>query len=597
MKKTLSILAVLTVCIFCIFADQITYRRDSEEVQTYYELRHLCSSQGPDPVFPITGSQLLNLVKELDSSKLGSYGRELYENLVQQLESPKHDFSYKDSWLDLELPFYATLRGRTSDTYIDGLMSDYLLFDMQSTKSGHGMDAKLAIGENFAGRFNFCLQLKDSEHFRNQKFLFISPFFPFKETDEDHKPFNTYASVGNDKLNLIVGRDRTSAGNGKTGNIAFGDNFIYQDFAKFSAVSYPFSYDLTVYEFDNQGTSNFDMRPICHDEPFQVVVSHRFSVALAKFINVSAYESVLTYGDSFSVIKAINPFQVLHNTYAFRHSSNNNFCGAEINASIKNFDVSLNIMLDQWQFPGEIDNQGGPGEIAPNALALQLNTTGVWEFDKGILQAYAEGVYTSPVCYLKEIKGKDKNGVYWYKQDLLVGNNYANFGNVEFLGYKYGPDTIAIGLGSSYKESKWNISTDLLFMERGSYGKRHDMIIFGNSKTQGVGEYAWTDEDIANGIDKLQYTFDYTDEQSKDYLNLLHKPITFNGEELEYTIKATVKGSYKFDESFTLNAGLGFIHVKNLCNQPGQVLNDVQFTVSAKLDAFPWIVKGITALR
>ena len=592
MKKAVTFFLVLIVSVFCIFADQLTYRRDSKEVVSYYQLRHLCSIQSPDPVFPISGSQLLGLLKELDRSKLGDYGLELYNNLVKELEEPEHDFSYKDTSLDLEIPLYAVLKGRTSDQYIDSKMGEYLLFDIQSTDTGCGFDAKIDIGENFAGRFNFCLRINDTEKFRNNKLMFVSPFFVFNETEEVHKPYQAYISVGNKTLNLIVGRDRTSAGNGKTGNIAFGDNFVYQDFAKFSAVSYPFSYDLTIYEFDNQQGSNFNIQPVCHDEPFQAVISHRFSAAMSKHFNFSLYESTLTFGDSFAAIKAINPFHILHNTYSFNNANINNFFGVEFNFSIKNFEISINGMLDQFQFSGEIGNQ--PGEIAPNAVALQLNTSGVWELCNGILEAYAEGVFTSPVCYLKEIKGRNQQGVYWYQQDLLVGNLYDNPGNVGFLGYKYGPGTIAVGLGSSYKTSDWSISSDILFMERGSFGKRHDITLFGNSKKQGT---EWTDEDIANGIDKIQYTFDLTDEESREYIKAFHLPITLGDEKIEYTVKATVKGSYQFDESFSIAGGFGFIHVKNFCNQDRNELNDFQFSISAKLDLFPWIVKGTHAVE
>lgn len=455
MKKFVVVLVMVCFAISSAFAWQENYRQSSDEVQTFYVLRRLSGTSTAEPMFPITSSQLLSMVKSLDTSRFGSVAMEMYDDLVERLSSPSVLLSIDDMGFDFDMPILMYQNSKTSDPYY------YTLADRPNLLA-------LKLTFNLTPHFTTLFDLnfaKGDQYLEPTDTIFILPKAYRNQEMGLMIPDVAYGSLGTDTLNLTVGRDRISSGMGFTGNLGFGDNFIYDDYMKFSFVKGKVSYDMTMVTYDDAQTGHIDF-----NNDRKNTVNHRLTFTVGDLVTLTGFEGAVIYTDS--VIddpRYLNPFMLIHNYYTFESGNTNNFFGVDVAINTK-FGLSANgqIYFDQIMNSFETEESG------VNAMAYLANVAYTKELKHGILSLYAEDVYTSLNCYLKEsdpfygIPGQmysneqvdmimQLTGVWWLMDKVN-------------LGYKYGTDVNAYAAGASYMFKGNTISADFYYLSKGPFG-------------------------------------------------------------------------------------------------------------------------------
>lgn len=560
MKKGLLVLLIVC-CLFPVFALQNTFGPSSDE---YRDLMTLCSVSGVRPaimVLPITAEQMLRIMDSIPVSKLDDVSKRLYDDLRNSLESPSvvidqvlgnggfaADFAIETSFQAIkqsasEFDFLVAKKDRKPMLLIgaDIFFNDFLYanFTLDVTDIDNG-----ATYGSTEGYKTYTTNLMKKLGIQNN----IDFTFP-------HKAF---VSIGTGGMNLTVGRDRLSLGNGKTGNLVLGDNLWFQDFAKASVVSGTLSYGFTVMSFENSFANNH--LKIANDYTVsrarQMVFLHDLSFRPASWLSLSLSEGALVYGTTALMdLRKLNPFFILHNVFDYSDGTGknlgnmNNFFGFELSAALPcGFAVNSQFVFDQIQLSGEHGSDN-----PQSAYGVLLNVTKSGSLFNGVYDAYLEGVYTSPNLYLKE-EGVDCKE-YW-NMDLIVGKKlyWTTAGNddVSYLGYKHGPDSVAIGAGFDWRDNKGlEIDFSALYRIHGGQG-----IKFYESQR---------DTTITYGED----------------------PDMITGDNPERRLVLDLCVSKAFDDYLELEGEVGFIHAANYRNATSS-FTDLQFAVSAtlKVDGF-----------
>ena len=562
MKRFLTVLALWAVLVFALWANQTTYAQNSPEVQLYLALRAMAGTSGLDPMYPVTGDQLLNLLSKVDTGRLDSDAQALYSGLVAALEGTGRDFSYDEIGIDLSV--YAGGQGY-ANSYPTGNPGrwDYA-WPLKDRLPVYGVRSQVYFGESFTAMFQLDRMENDSYEFRNKNLALSHPFVGDKEV---HSPYFTYGSLGGKILNLQIGRDKLSMGNGSSGNLGISDNLISQDYLKFSAITYPIAYDMTFIAFGvNRGDDPQEVGDYSFKMPEQMVVNHRLSLAVTSFLTVSIYEGMLQYGTSvLTDPRTLSPFMILHNLFTFDNNCNNYFGGDVTVATGGGIQLSLQFLLDQFQFTGEIGDH--PETSPPNAYGMLAGVSGHWMAGGGVLGAYMEGIYTSPVCYLKEIHGRSgEDTEHYYDQDFLVGNPYWNISDMAWMGHEIGPDSVALQLGASYCAADWTIGFWGRYRATGSYN-------------------AWNQQYLLLGQDIFDSSSPTYQEDCAAYLNAL-SPFCLGDDVPEHRLTLSLEGSAKVFDAVDLVAKVRWQHAWNYRNSQGAVFDSLQATIGFTVDVF-----------
>lgn len=467
---------MFSAVLFNLCAWQNTYKSSDPEYRNLMILKTMSGVNLPDVTTPVSAEQMKNLLETIDAGKLNGRAREIYDNLYEELCHPDVLFKFNDVGGDLKfalLPFevIGNLGDKTSTGFYRDVISRYDLYDL---------DASLFISKNFYGRMvaNGSKIEGKEKSFSDGNFIFNSVFQP--DGISQAWPDIAFGSAGNGTLNLIVGRDRLSAGNGMTGNMYLSENRKYDDFAKFSAVSYPLAYDFTTVMYDgftkdsDFENGDYKLRTTDFDDPKKVLFIHRFSATVLKKITLSAYEGAVIYGDDmWSDVRALNPFMFIHNNGTYYTGNTNNFAGIEIDAAIcQGVNANLQIMVDQFKLSSEKANSG------ETQYGILANANGAWNKGKGVLTAYVEGVYASKGLYLKELSNKNfgynynDNEFFFAQTDMVTGNKRFSGEKDElaYLGYPDGGDLAKFSIGAAYILENMEFDVDAAITAKGVYG-------------------------------------------------------------------------------------------------------------------------------
>lgn len=555
-KKVAIVLFLLVVAISGLSAWQETYNAESPEYQNLMSLARMAGRQFPEFTLPASGSQLLQFLDLIDRSSLNPAAQEIYDELHSELAAPTVLLDLGTVAVDLYAGIGVQALMQPEDTASQVLEEDWL-YQYRDRIPNNVLGAGFWWGKNFAARFYMDSLSSKSDAGFSSPFAFTSVFS--KQSPDLVRPHTAYASLGNDTLNLIVGRDRLSAGSGMTGNLSLGDNFLFENFIKFSAIANPVTYDLTLIAFDsNIVGQSMQLDWMNFNAPSQIVVIHRLSASFWNKIALSIYEGTLNYGVGIlSDPRILNPFMILHNTQAFMYDTQNNFFGVELSAALPwNLQVHAQVILDQIQTAGEAESNSS---LPPNAWGALLGFTGSWTLADGILDAYAEGLYTSPGLYLKEaITNPDALAIPCnnYDIDLVVGNRTCwDDMDIAYLGHSLGPDTIAVGMGSKWRNDWLNITLSGLYSIRGTYGKKSR----------------------ENQFDELT--------RSTEAINI-QTPYCAEGFSPEYKLAFFLKAEGTLFDGLTIKTSLAYTHAENFRNTTGRTWNNVQFTLGASVELF-----------
>ena len=544
------LIVLLMVCCTCLFAasSQKVYFMTDDVWQMADKLCRLNGVLGPTPVSPTTEAEIKVALNRLNYDSLSSYSKKLYDQILEKFDE-KSGWSYEDNEVIIDPSikinpqlyifnnrkstyadeFYKQYKDRDQfiitdlETSIHDRVYFYFQYAVMDTPIGFQLDAngKQGVGNlyqsysNFSTFFNIALNGE-----------FIGSLIGNKDNANNsvfsHVPMKAGLSIGNNYMNFVIGRFKQAFGNGVTGNLIIGDNFSYQELMKLSFFTNVFTYHLSLTHYDNAETNTRFM----FEGPHQNRSIQRFDFSFYdKFrfaVNIGAH----IYSPTMFDWRMVMSMMIVHNwnnnsediTLA-KGDEINNILGFEFEWVInKTFTLTSQVAIDQFQLPVE------KGSVVPSANGFILNLKMLNPTKKGIFESYIEGVYTNPYLYLnyKENTGGSPNycldhiaGYYWWQ---------CGKGELNYLGHSFGPDTIALAVGTSFTSfDNWKLSGDILFKIHGEKG--------------------------------IEKTYWPKQSQTNRDVNNQNKYSTPTGTP-EYTLQVDIAGEYKLTSSISFNVSL-----------------------------------------
>ncbi len=513
MKKIFSILIVFFICSFAFASMQQFYQHD-EEVKILSELSRKGGVSMPAFIYPVSGDTLNYFIENSNlDSKLCSEDNNVLKGLVAKFSGETLLVKMSDDFaFDVDLSFapaflYYSEKPANKDIKDKADDVDWIV---QSNEIPDFLlaEADLKLSDYAFGHFEYGLTA-DSTFFHRNRFEHNIMILPLsakvlengRETDKrrvDNGPYHVYLSTGFSNMNFAIGRMRVSSSNGITGNFGAGDNFLYRNAAVLTLNAWPFTYQYMLNRFDSETSgNNFHTNLSGAEVPWFTM--HKATMNLFdNHLNLGVYEAVLSY-TTFEP-RILSPFILMHNLLTYRNGNENNIFGLEADWT---FDFGLGLhaqaVFDQIQLKGETKNK-------PNAYGLLANAKYTSKLGNGNITCFAEGVYTNPWLYLKaeedDYATSDQKTEY-YKYDLYVGNyigslwhsgddnsNVCSYQDSNYIGYKYGPNTIVADVGAVYRLPSNVASADLMLkisgskFEKAKSGKHHTPCVAEGKKSE-----------------------------------------------------------------------------------------------------------------
>ena len=320
------------------------------------------------------------------------------------------------------------------------------------------------------------------------------------------------------------------------------------------------------------------LKLISQDESFelpqQVFPLHRFDFKIADKVSLSLVEGAMMLIDTPFDIRILNPFLFIHGFDNYedetaikeRGDEANNILALEFGYTfLPHHRINLNLLLDQIQIGGETRSM-------PNAFAALLNYETSYVVDEFYITGWIEAAYTMPATYLNnKMDITDEGTEYNPNYDYIVGYpiwGYENgrYGDIDYVGYKYGPDAIVIGLGLDFGDlQKFSISAGINYIMHGSYGLGYNYTVAARGENED--DVPYNEEDVS----KL--------------------PLSVPVEDAEHRIEASIKTKITPIEGLSISAGLGVLQIWNYRLEKGQKLFDMQFYIGCAFDPVRMFVK------
>lgn len=511
MTKCITLRKILLSCVILLFLineinavnTQKQYTGTSEEYNDVVNLCILTGTALPSSMTPVSGWELLMALERIDYETLGQNLRQLYDSVYERLSEP-------EIILDLDPFFINTTPSIGLEAYLHSATEPWMSSNdwtnpYRDRLKLAELPVEIGISDYFYGRVipDISIQLSQGTGDPNREG--DTEFNKLLTTNANlsigmqrSMPLVSEAVIGTDYLHLYIGRNRQSLGLGYTGNLMLGDNFIYQDFAKFTINTNYFTYNLSLTVFNTQkNTPISDYSPLGSTKLNSTTFSGKKQYRVINNYQINLFDKAtiyLNFGNLFDSefdLRMINPFYIMHNIFNFTKFGGNDYGnGAAIEANnhfslalsypfVPGWSLYFEAMIDQFQLIGE---NSSTAKEPPNALGLLLNLTNASIINEGILKTHAEVVYTTPSLYLNEKyvdaegnishdKSIDSTDYYW-NQDLIVGYNTWWGDDLSYSGYIYGPDSLVFQLGADYEKDNWNIKGTFTYKIHGERGIR-----------------------------------------------------------------------------------------------------------------------------
>lgn len=242
-------------------------------------------------------------------------------------------------------------------------------------------------------------------------------------------PKRAFVSFGNEKVNLIIGRERIEWGNSNVGNFIFDKHVEYHDLARLSLYSDFFSYEWTNLFLDSNyyGSEEDDLG-------YSIYMAHRLDFRILRNLTFTISENVMYKAQTLD-FGNLNPGNIYHNLNK-RHIFNA-IAHAELNYSpIKGMLLYGQFCLDQATAPNESDSQSP-------SIAYLAGIEYSHKAGKGHLTANAEYVYTSPLLYRRD----EVDFLTFHKDNVFEAWDAIR---LYYIGFPYGGDVNLIHFGIDY---------------------------------------------------------------------------------------------------------------------------------------------------
>lgn len=484
LRKTCLCILVLLVftCPLTFASPSLIHSLDSS---LYRDIADLYIHSGlalPSTSAPYSNEQARFLLSRIDVNALQPVERELYDTIQTELEMQRS-------------PFAASL-GTTVETYIHTNTTSFTtkedwVYSFRQRKPFLSLPIEISLSP-FSAHMDISIVQRpydkvDGTIPESSDLYGIKPIttnLPYQWGGDtiyidSNVPNRAYLAVGGSNWFLQIGKDRLSWGPGNTGNFMIGEQLQYHNFARITAYRDTFSYTFltSFFPHPDEVWGNSDMetgqaRPILGLKMF---MGYRLEWRLLnQRLQISMNESIMyQHEDGILDLRVFNPLTIYHNYYT--RSNANSLASLELDYALaKGWNLYAQIAIDELAF-GATEKNLIEGRH-PDGRALQLGLRMSKPYREGLLSGYLEGVYTDPYLYHRSIDGD---------ADQISNADSLNFivpirrwlpdkviYDHEYLGYRYGGDTIALGLFLGYRiPNDWYVDFSSLLMAQGSIGK------------------------------------------------------------------------------------------------------------------------------
>ena len=357
---------LFTGCLFILSAHMEAFAQDSEEIRQLDALYMIAGLQRPSIIYPASGATIRYFIDRSElRDHLPSEMKQILDDIALNLGGDNIMFTKGDLGANLEIPLALTIQGFIpKPEELSFLRSDGSLFDRLPLIS---LDLNIAMTDHVFGQFRLDISKRPGTYHESLETNLI-----LSSGIIQNLPHAAYISIGTKNINLIAGRKRISAGRGKTGNMALGDNFLYRDFVKLSLHAFPLSYELLFNSFDPEIDSNCKFGWADSGVFHPQLIIHRISASLFPQMTLTLYEGLLSWSNSGMFDpKLLNPFMVLHDLFTFFNGNINNFFGLEADISLPcGLSLHAEGILDQLQLRKEVGDTSNQTKAEPDAFGL-----------------------------------------------------------------------------------------------------------------------------------------------------------------------------------------------------------------------------------
>lgn len=247
-------------------------------------------------------------------------------------------------------------------------------------------------------------------------------------------PNKAIFSTGGDNWNLSFNRDRLKISDSHIGSLLVDDHTDYNDYFRLSFFNPMFNYDWILLSVNNL-TSKSEDRP----KEAKLFMIHTLDFRIFDKVSFKLSENVMMRYEILD-LGFLNPSFFFHNLN--NRSLFNALAYIEVEANLlKGFELYGQFALDQARAPNEGDEQASSYGFSTGLEYTFLTKHGAFE-------TYAEFLYTSPLLYRRDDIDFIKASRYYHLDCPLGVNGHIPF--FEYIGYRYGSDTMTLKVGSSY---------------------------------------------------------------------------------------------------------------------------------------------------
>ncbi|MFA7670777.1 MAG: hypothetical protein WCY53_00820 [Sphaerochaetaceae bacterium] len=415
---------------------------------------------------PWTTNEASLILSRVQKEKLSPSELILYEKSYTFLKEPLR-FNYKD-----EFAFDVSLDGNF-EIYAHSNSEDFItdrdwVYSFEKRKSLLKLNISFEVGEFF---YIFTDLQYSKNRFRDKDSLFdvggvgnpsigaiidetrppgkiaikslfyTSPFstnvmWPPSDLDMQ-TPKRAIASVGGKKWNFNLSRDRIKWGNSHIDNFIVSEHIDFHEYARLNIFTDNFKYEWLNIFFETNPYSGWNLE-LSKDKDFRIFMAHRLEFRILNKVTFSISENIMYSNDVFD-LRFMNPAFIYHNIN--NSAMFNAIAHLEIDYAIsKGFNTYIQAVLDQATAPNEAASQ-------PDAFGVLGGFEWAKAFSKGVFSASVEYAYTNPALY-------HRNGV-----DFLMFRGYPTLeyrivSHIDYIGFKYGPDTHAVQIEFTYRDPK-----------------------------------------------------------------------------------------------------------------------------------------------
>lgn len=245
-------------------------------------------------------------------------------------------------------------------------------------------------------------------------------------------PKRAIVSIGGNRWNVTVGRDKISWGNSHIGNLIFDDHVDYHEYARFVAYTDYFKYEATEVFFDTSYAESDDL--------FRMLLTHRLEFRPSGSFSFAVSENVM-YQDDVLDFRFLNPAFIYHNLND--RDRFNAIAHLEANYSPNpGWRLYGQFVLDQAIAPNEDDDES-------TAWGLLAGIEHARAVGDGIYSTALEGAMTLPCLYRRD--GVDFLMATRYAGLNSTGPSHWNTQKFDYIGFPYGSDALVFRWDNRYR--------------------------------------------------------------------------------------------------------------------------------------------------